>query len=452
MAVEVPGTAGILRLAIPIILANCSAPLLGLVDTAIIGNTGSAAELGGIAIGAVLLNFVYWGFGFLRMGTTGFMAAADGAGDEAEVRAVLGRAITLGAPLGLALLVLREGILGGALGLVGATPEVEAVAASYFRIRIWGAPASLATFAIMGAFIGLGRTGHLLILQLFLNGWNVALDLLFAGVLGWGAKGIALGTALSEWLALGLAIMLAVRLLARRRRDEEPFVPWERIIDRKKLLRTLGANSDIMIRTLLMLFAFAWFTDQSARFGNLVVAANHILLQFVSFSAFFLDGYAHAAEPLVGRSFGAGRTGAFDAAVRRSSLLAAVTACGLAVGMWGFGELVIHGLTDLEGVREMAIRHLPWAALYVLCSFAAFQLDGIFIGASRTRDMRNASVLSVVMFLTAAIALTRMAGNDGLWLAFIGYVIVRAVTLGLRYPALRRSVAKRGGLAVAGGP
>lgn len=435
-----PSHGGIAQLAWPIMLSNCSTPLLGLADTAVIGRSGTTAELGAIALGALLFNFLYWGFGFLRRGTTGFTARANGEGDEAEVRAAVMRAVLLAVALGAALLLLQWPIIQLALSLLGASEQVEAVTRGYFEIRIWGAPAALAIYALMGLFIGLGHTRLILVVQLTLNGLNIGLDVLLAGVWGWGAEGIAAGTAIAEWSTLLLAVWLAVRLLRRRHGDAEPLLVWHRLRDRSRFRDTLAANGDIMLRTLLMLFAFAWFTNQGAVFGDVTLAANHILLQFISFSAFFLDGYAHAVEPLVGRAAGAGIAGDLERAARRSTHLAAATAAGLALVIVMFGDWVIAMLTAIDAVRVQAALYLPFAAGYVLLSFAAFQLDGIFIGTGRTRAMRNASFLAVAGFLAVAAVAAPWWGNTGLWLAFIAYVVLRAVTLGAYYPALVRTV------------
>ncbi len=424
----------------PIILANSTVPLLGLVDTAVIGHTGSSQDLGAIALGALIFNFLYWSFGFLRMGTTGFVAQADGAGDEPEVRAALGRALLIALGIGLGLILLQRPLAWVATELLGASASVETLAQRYLFIRIWAAPAGLALYALMGALIGLGLSGQLLRLQLLLNGVNIGLDILFAGVLGWGVAGIAAGTAIAEWVAILYAGGSVFRLLRKRRCDAEPFWPWRRIGELAQLRRTLGANANIMLRTLLLLFGFAWFLDQSARFGDVALAANHILLQLVSFSAFFLDGFAHAAEVLIGRAKGAGRRDLFDLSVRASSRLAAATALLLSVLLLSFGSLIIAGLTDLAAVRLSAGRFLPYAACYVLVSVAAFQLDGIFIGATATRAMRNASALSLAVFLTAWWPLTAWRGMQGLWLALIIFVLARSVTLGLQYSSLRARV------------
>jgi MATE family multidrug resistance protein len=375
------------------------------------------------------------------MGTTGFTAQAAGAGDEPEVRATLGRALLLAFALALAVLVLQWPILHGALWLLEGSTEVEDIAAEYFLIRVWAAPATLGTFALMGTLVGLGKSRTLLAVQIVLNGSNIAFDVWFAGVLGWGARGIAVGTLIAEWMSFVVAAVLVVRILGARHRDAEPFVLRSRLFDPVRMRRLLAANSDIMIRTLLLVAGFTWFISESARFGDASLAANHLLLEFVAFSAFFLDGFAFVAEAIVGQAVGARELPRFDLAVRRSTELAGATAVVLAVLILGLGAPAVRLLTDLEPVRGAAIALLPFAALYVLCSFAAFQLDGIFIGATRTRDMRNAAVLSVAAFAVAWWPLTRFGGNQGLWLAFVAYVCARAVALGWYYPGLRRAVA-----------
>ena len=439
-----PGYLAIWRRAWPIILANAATPLLGLVDTAVIGNLGNLPQLGAIALGAMIFNFIYWSFGFLRMGTTGFTAQAVGAGDEAEVRATLGRALLAGAVLGLGLVMLQWPLSRLALALLAGSAEVEAMTAGYFAVRIWGAPATLGIYALMGTLIGLGRSRHLLWLQLLLNGLNILLDVVFAGVLGWGAEGIALGTALAEWVTVVVAGVTVVQVLRQRHRGAEAFWSWRRIVDRRKLLQTVAANTDILIRTLLLLFGFAWFVNQSAVYGDAVLGANHILLQLVSFSAFFLDGYAFVAEALVGEALGARQRLRLQLAVWRSSILAAATALLLALAILLLGNLAVQALTDIAPVRVAAADAMPWAALYVLLSFAAFQLDGIFIGATRTREMRNASLFATLVYLLAWWWLAPPFGNTGLWWAFLVYVCVRALALAVYYPRLLRAAGDPG--------
>ncbi len=424
----------------PIILANASVPLLGLVDTAVIGNTGSVEDLGAIAFGSLIFSFVYWSFGFLRMGTTGFVAQASGAGDYRELRAILGRALLLALGLGLALVTLQWPIGQLAFSLLNGSDNVEEISQSYFTIRIWGAPATLALFALMGLLIGLGESRLLLLIQLFLNSSNIFLDVLFAGVFGWGAEGIALGTIISEWITVLLALFLVIKELTKTALATEDFWPQALIFNSEKLLKMMSANIDIMIRTLLLVSSFALFTNQSAQYGDEVLAANHILLQLVSFAAFFLDGYAFVVESLVGSAMGARNLALYDSSIHKSTVLAIVTAVLLGILTVVFGDFAISLLTDIEQVRTVAGGFLYFIGIYIVCSFAAFQLDGIFIGASFTKQMRNASILSLMVFVGALWVLTPAFDVQGLWWAMIIYVIARAAALLLYLPAMRRSL------------
>lgn len=430
----------IFAVAVPIIAANAASPLLGIVDTAVLGHWGSAQDLGGIALGALLLSFLYWTFGFLRMGTTGFVAQCVGAGDEPELRATVARSLLLALTAALLLVAFARPLARIGLELLSASPGVAPLAATYVEIRSWGAPATLASFALVGTLLGLAESRRLLVLQLVLNGMNAALDLWFAGHLGWGLVGIAWGTVISEWLALGLGAWMVFERLRGRHHDGEAFVPWARLRDLARLRAALLAHTDIMLRTLLLLLGFGLFNRQGAKFGDLTLAANHILLQFVSFAAFFLDGFAFAAEAFVGAAVGSGRRDTFDRAVRSSTELAVGTAWILALGLLLGGDLALALLTDLPEVRDAASRDLSWAALYVAVAVWAFQLDGIFIGATRTRDMRNAAALSLAVFVVAMWWTVPSAGNHGLWQAFLVYAAARAGALACFFPRLRRSI------------
>ncbi len=434
---------GVWQIAWPIVLSNASVPLLGLADTFVIGNLGNAALLGAIAVGAMVFSFIYWGFGFLRMGTTGLTAQADGAGDEGEVQATYYRALMLAVGIGCALVLLQWPLGHAAFGLIDGSQEVEAQAKLYFAIRIWGAPATLASYAILGFFIGLRDSKTALILQLFLNGMNIFLDVLFVMGLGWGVAGVAAGTLIAEVSAVGLGIYLVARRLRHRDTTHRPFqISKERLFDKVVLAKTIAVNSDIMIRTLCLIFAFAWFTNQGAVTGDTVLAANAILMQFVTFSAFFLDGFAFSAESLVGKSYGAKNRADLQKAVRYSTQLAFITALAMSALFWILGPSGIRLLTNVEEVRQAAYLFLPWAIVAPVASIWCFQLDGIFIGATRTADMRNAMVISLGLYLAAWYLLAGLYGNHGLWAALTFFYVARAVTLFLRYPALVRNASR----------
>ncbi len=424
----------ILRLSIPIILANAAVPLLGLTDTAVIGHFGDTAALGAIALGSLVFSFIFWAFGFLRMGTSGFTAQAMGAGDWAEVKAACLRALLLGCGIGLGLLLLQWPIFSLALWLLDASNQVENQMQDYMYWRIWGAPACLGIYALWGTLIGLGQTRKLLALQLLLNGLNVLLDVYLVAYVDMGVAGIALGTALAEWISFLLGLLLVLRILNTR----YALFDWPSILHPSALLATLQTNAAILWRTLFLLAGFAWFANQGARFGDSRLAANHLLLQFISFSAFFLDGFAFALESLVGRALGAQDKLGFKRALINSSHIAALSALALMASLLVWGEVFIHALTPLAQVREQALAVLPFAAIYVLVSFAAFQLDGLFIGAIQSRAMRNASAMSLAIFLVLGYCLVPVLGNTGLWLAFIAFVIARALCLGFYLPAILR--------------
>lgn len=430
----------IIQMAIPIILANAAVPLLGLVDTAVIGHTGNAAALGAIALGSLIFSFVYWGFGFLRMGTSGFTAQAAGAGDHVEVRSAFTRALLLGIAIGAILVIAQYPLSSLAFWLLDGSAAVEQSAHDYMQIRIWGAPATLGTYATIGTLVGLGQTRRLLWLQLLLNGLNLLLDIIFVVVLDWGVRGVALGTLIAEWISFIVGCILLFKSLHPDVATKDIFFHWEKILDRTALINTLKTNSDIMWRTLFLLTGFGWFANAGAQFGDVTLAANHILLQFISFSAFFLDGFAFALESLVGKTIGARNRVLFDRAVIVSTQIAAACALGLMALILLFGSAAIDALNPLEAIQQDAKTYLPYAAIYVLLSFAAFQLDGIFIGATRSRAMRNASLFSLLVFLAAVWWLAPIAGNHGLWIAFIIYVVARAICLGFYFPSLQKSV------------
>ncbi len=416
----------VFSIAWPIILSNLSTPLLGLVDTAVIGNLGNPALIGAIAIGGMIFSFLYWGFGFLRMGTTGLVAQALGAGDGIEAKASFYRAFLVGTLIGLILLAFQIPIATLAFSLIDGSDQVELAASTYFRIRIWGAPLSLGYLAILGYLLGHQDTRAMLIIQLVLNGTNILLDLVFVVVLDWGVAGVAAATVIAE--AIALASGLAMVLTRMKSLRGEPF-PLERLTDISALRRMFTVNRDIMIRTLCLIFAFAWFTNEGAKSGDVLLAANAILMQFVTFSAFFLDGFALAAESLVGNAVGARNPQQIRASIRFSSQLSAATALMLAAGTALAGNTVIGILTNVEAVRLAAATYLPWVVAAPLLSVWCYLLDGVFIGATRTTEMRNAMVISLLLYLSTWWLLTAPFGNHGLWASLMSYFLFRAASL-----------------------
>ncbi len=428
--------ARVLRIALPILLANATVPILGLVDTGVVGQMGEAAPIGAVGVGAIVLSAVYWVFGFLRMGTTGLVAQAAGASDAAESGAILARALALAALAGLGLIALQTPMSWAAFRLAPASDEVEALARGYLAIRIWGAPATIALYAVTGWLIATERTRAVLGLQLWINGLNVALDLWFVLGLGWGVSGVAAATLIAEWTGLGLGLWLCRGAFAAAGwRDPE------RLADPARLARMLAVNADIMIRSVLLQASLVAFVFVGAGFGDVALAANQVLLQFLNVAAYALDGFAFAAEVLVGRAVGAQRLAALRRAVRLTGLWGGLTALLLAAGFALLAPSLIGIMARDTAVQTAALALLPWLLAGVLLSVAAYMLDGIFIGATETRAMRNAMLVSATVYAAAVVLLAPVFGNPGLWAALLVLNIARAGTLARAYPRIEARLA-----------
>ncbi|MEJ2121117.1 MAG: MATE family efflux transporter [Alphaproteobacteria bacterium] len=423
------------RLAGPIILSNLSVPLLGAVDTAVMGHLPDSAYIGGVAIGGLVFSYIYWGFGFLRRGTTGFVAQAEGAKDADEIRAVLARGLLLAGGFGGLVIALQLPIALAAFAIIEASAKVEGLAETYLFIRIWGAPAALANYVAIGWLIGMQRTGATFVLTLFLNGTNIVLSLLFVIGFGWGIAGVAAATLIAEWSAA----LLALALIGARLKHVGGDWRWALIRARERLIRMVRVNFDIFIRTLCLLTAFAWFTAQGAKFGDTVLAANAVLLIFQTFIGHGLDGFAHAAEALVGSAIGARDRAAVREAVRVSTIWAGIVAALFALVYLAGGTLIVAILTNIETVRATAHVYLVYVIVSPLLSVWSYQLDGIFIGATRTAEMRNAMMISLAAFIAAERILTPIYANHGLWIALLIFMVVRAITLGMWYPRIERA-------------
>lgn len=416
-------------------LSNVSTPLIGIVDTAVVGQIPDPAHIGAVAVSALIFTFVFWAFGFLRMGTTGLTAQALGARDSDELLACLARALLIAGVVGTGLIALQWPIRELAFRFLDGGAQVETLARQYFDIRIWAAPATLANYALLGWFIGRGRAGAALGLQLTLNLSNIAFDVLFVFGFGMGVAGVALGTLLAEFLAAGIGLALAWVHV----QNGDGRWSRSRLFDAQRLRRTIALNRDIMIRSMALICVMLWFVAQGARQGEVVLAANAVLMHFVSTASYFLDGLAFAAEALVGRAVGAAKRTIFNAAVLITSLWAVLLATMLSAIFLFAGPFVIDFLTVGPATRLAAREHLIWAALAPLLGVWAFQLDGIFIGATRSAEMRNAMLASIAIFF-AAWWLLRGWGNHGLWAALHVSYLARALTLGWYYPRLAKSV------------
>jgi MATE family multidrug resistance protein len=381
----------------------------------------------------VILMTFYWVFGFLRMGTSGLVAQAKGAGDLPEAGAILMRALLIAGAAGAGLILCQLLIFRLAFLVAPASPEVEALARTYLSIRIWGAPATIALYAVTGWLVAFERTRGVLVLQLWMNGLNIVLDLWFVLGLGWGVGGVAVATLIAEWTGLALGLWLC----------RGAFAGWReraRIFDRARLVRMMRVNGDIMIRSVVLQGSFTAFLFLGADFGDVTLAANQVLLQFLEITAYALDGFAFAAEAMVGTAVGAGARGE----LRRASVLASQWGVGgsvvLGLGFWLLGPTIIDLMSTAPEVRIEARQYLAWASVAPMIGIASWMFDGIYIGATWTREMRNAMVQSVAIYICALFVLLPAFGNHGLWAALMVLNTARGLTLGLRYPRLEATV------------
>ena len=427
--------ARVLKIALPIVISNATVPILGAVDTGVVGQIGLAAPIGAVGIGAVILTGIYWIFGFLRMGTTGLTSQAHGAGQTGEVAALLTRALMIGFAGGLMVIALQVPIFWAAFRISPASAEVEALARDYMAIRVWSAPAMIALFGMTGWLIAQERTRAVLMIQVLMNGVNIGLDLWFVLWLDMGVTGVAQATVIAEWGGLALGFWFC-----RDAFGVPAWRDWPRVFDRARLRNMAMVNTDILLRSLMLQIIFISFLFLGADFGDVTLAANQVLLQFLNITAHALDGFAFAAEALVGQAYGARALALLRRGALMTSFWGLVVCIALAVGFATFGGAIIDLMAKVPEVQAEARSYLGYMVAAPILGLAAYMLDGVFIGATRSRDMRNMMALSLVVYVAAAAALVPSLGNHGLWLALLVSFIARGVTLGLRYPALERAV------------
>ncbi|WP_439526568.1 MATE family efflux transporter [Roseovarius mucosus] len=426
--------ARVLKIALPIVISNATVPILGAVDTGVVGQMGAAAPIGAVGIGAVIITGIYWLFGFLRMGTTGLTSQAQGAGQVGEVAALLTRALMIGFAGGIALIALQVPVFWAAFQISPASEEVESLARQYMAIRVWSAPAMIALFGMTGWLIAQERTRAVLLLQVAMNGINILLDLWFVLGLDWGVAGVARATVIAEWGGLALGFWFCRDAFA-----VPAWCDWPRVFDRERLKNMASVNGDILLRSLMLQIIFISFLFWGSDFGDVTLAANQVLLQFLSITAHALDGFAFAAEALVGQAFGARSVAHLRRGALLTSVWGVVVCVALAVIFACFGGALIDLMAKAPEVQLEARKYLIYMALAPVLGLAAYMLDGVFIGATRTRDMRNMMALSLLVYIVAALVLAPSMGNHGLWLALLISFVARGITLGLRYPALERA-------------
>lgn len=430
---EVPTDRDVWRIAAPMILSNVSVPLLGMVDTGVTGHLDSPVYLGAVAIGSMIFSFLYTGVNFLRMGTTGIAAQRFGARDDEGLRLALGQALAVAFCIAALLLALQLPIGEAAVRIAGGSLDVQKEAFTYFFTRIWSAPATLANMVLIGWFIGLSNARVPLLIFLTVNLTNIVLDLVFVVLLGMEVRGVAMASVIAEFAGLAVGGAFAVGELSKRGGD----VPLARLARLRDYRAFLAVNTNLFIRTMALMFTIAFVTARGARMGELILAANAIMMNFQNLTAFALDGIAHAAEALVGRAIGARDRRALESAVRLCFRWSLLFAGGFCVLYAVAGPLLIAALTDLDAVRRAAITYLPWMVISPLVSVWSFVYDGIYIGATRSREMRNVMLVAAFGVFVPAWWLLQGLGNHGLWLAFMLFLAARGVGMHVFY---RRAV------------
>ncbi|UOE96190.1 MATE family efflux transporter [Alkalihalobacillus sp. LMS39] len=415
-----------LYLAIPLIISGISTPLLGAVDTAVIGQMGNASAIGGVAIGAVIFNTMYWLLGFLRVSTSGFTAQADGANNKNETILALLRPAIIAIVVGVLFIILQKPILQIALAVIGGNETVSTYAAEYYTIRIWGAPFLLLSYVIIGWLIGMGKVRLSLSTQIFMNSLNIGLDLLFVIQFGMGVVGVAYATVISEVVAVGLGISL----ILYSKKISFSSITRKMLFDIEPVKKMIRVNRDLFLRTVCLLTMTVMFTSKAASMGDTVLAANAILLQIHYIIAYFFGGFANASSIVVGRSIGARNYSLYRRAYFFSAQYGLLAAVVLSTGLFVFDDFIISMFTTSPEVMNTVHEYLVWMLIFPFVGFWALQLEGIYSGATEARAIRDGIFLSLLLFFTALWYLAPY-GNDGLWIAFLLFSVGRSMFLSL---------------------
>ena len=416
----------ILQIALPSIVSNITVPLLGLIDVTIVGHLGAASYIGAIAVGGMLFNIIYWIFGFLRMGTGGMTSQAYGRGDEAEMMRLLTRSTGVGMLIALTLIVLQYPIERTAFSLIETTPEVERLAATYFRICIWGAPAVLGLYSFSGWFIGMQNSRYPMFIAITQNIVNILMSLVLVYGLEMKIEGVAIGTLVAQYAGW----LMAIGLWMHRYKHLRPYAELRSLTDKGATRRFFQVNRDIFLRTLCLVSVTVFFTSAGAAQGEVILAVNTLLMQLFTLFSYIMDGFAYAGEALAGKHIGADNRPALRTMVRQLFVwgIALALAFTLIYGIGGEGFLSL--LTNEESVITASSTYFYWVLAIPLAGFAAFLYDGIFIGATATGLMLRAMFVASVAFFLIYFGCREAMGNHALWLAFITYLSLRGIVQG----------------------
>ena len=411
----------ILQIALPSIVSNITVPLLGMIDVAIVGHMGSPVYIGAVAVGSMIFNLVYWLFGFLRMGSSGLTAQALGRRDLTEVTRLLVRSVSVALAISLSLIILQIPLKWLMFWLIGPTPDVAPFASTYFNIVIWGAPASLSLFCLMGWYIGMQNTRIPMLISIMQNVVNILASLMLVYGFGMKVEGVALGTIIAQYAGL----LMAIGLLARYYRQIFRYFQKDRIF--QKMGAFFAVNRDIFLRTLCLVAVNLFFTSAGARQGAIILSVNTILMQLYLFFSYFMDGFAYAGEALGGKAYGAHNGIAFRETLHRLWMWMLIVTIAYTLLYIIAGPWIVALLTDDSLVLEASREYLWWAWLIPIAGCVAFIWDGVFIGITATRGMLVSSFLSALTFFAVYLLAEGMMGNHGLWLAQIVYLAMRGV-------------------------
>lgn len=413
----------ILQIALPSIVSNITVPLLGMIDVAIVGHMGSPVYIGAVAVGSMIFNLVYWLFGFLRMGSSGLTAQALGRRDLTEVTRILVRSVTIAIGIALLFIILQVPMKWLMFWLIGPTPDVAPYASAYFNIVIWGAPASLPLFCLMGWYIGMQDTRIPMIISIGQNIVNILASLTLVYGFGTKVEGVAWGTVIAQYAGFIVALGLLFRYYGRLRRH----LVMKGTFVREAMGRFFNVNRDIFLRTLCLVAVNLYFTSAGARHGAVILSVNTVMMQLYLFFSYFMDGFAYAGEALGGKTFGAKNVMAFHQTLRRLWMWMLIVTSAYTLLYISCGEWIVGILTDEPQVIEASQAYLWWVWLIPAAGCIAFIWDGIFIGIIATRGMLVSSFLSALLFFGVYEATRGIIGNHGLWLAMVVYLLMRGV-------------------------
>ena len=416
----------ILKLSIPIFFANLAVPMVGIIDTALMGNLGNLSYLSATSVAANLFSMIFWSFGFLRMGTVGMVSQANGRNDYSEILNIVIRNLLFVALISIIIILLQNFILNLSLKIFDLSKNTKDLYEQYFRIRVYSAPGELTLYIITGLFVGLQKTKTSSFAVGFFSLLNILISIVLVAIFDLNIKGVAYGTFFSALITSSIFLFYTFFYLSKFTKIK---IDFEQILNLNQIKNIFNINLNIFIRTILLTFSFLWFTYLGTQIGEDYVAANAILINLVFLSAFILDAYAFSTEGIVGYSLGRKDLNLFKNIVKNSFILSSLSGLIISIIYFFAYEYVINLMSDLEEIRKLSSSYVIWLIILPLISSFCYQFDGIFIGASQTKELRNAMVFSVMSYLIISIVLTKLLFNNGIWISLCIFMILRAFSL-----------------------